>query len=86
MSLINEALKKAQRQRHDEQAELGAPLPGGGARVTRRQKSLSTQTIVLLAGSGIALFVVCVVGAVLWINRPAPTKPGPRRLNRPLSW
>jgi hypothetical protein len=79
MSLINEALKKAQRQRHDEQAELGAPLPGGGARVTRRQKSLSTQTIVLLAGSGIALFVVCVVGAVLWINRPAPTKPAPPR-------
>ena len=77
MSLINEALKKAQRQRHDEQAELGAPVPGGGARVARRQKSLSTQSIVLLAGSGIALFVVCVVGAVLWINRPAPAKPAP---------
>lgn len=77
MSLINEALKKAQRQRHEEQAELGAPMPGGGPRVVRRQKSLSTQTLVLLAGSGIALFVVCVVGAVLWINRPTPVKPAP---------
>lgn len=79
MSLINEALKKAQRQRHDEQAELSAPMPGGGTRVVRRQKSLSTQTLVLLAGGGIALFVVCVVGAVLWINQPAPAKPAPNR-------
>ena len=79
MSLINEALKKAQRQRHDEQAGFGAPMPGGGTRVVRRQKSLSTQTLVLLAGGGIALFVVCVVGAVLWINQPAPAKPAPNR-------
>lgn len=79
MSLINEALKKAQRQRHEEQAELSAPMPGGGTRVARRAKSLPTQTIVLLAGGGIALFVLCVVGAVLWINRPAPprAKPAP---------
>ena len=79
MSLINEALKKAQRQRHEEQAELSAPMPGGGTRVARRAKSLPTQTVVLLAGGGIALFVLCVVGAVLWINRPAPTpaKPAP---------
>jgi len=75
MSLINEALKKAQRQRHDEQAELSAPMPGGGPRLARRSKSVSTQTLVLLAGGGIALFVICVVGTVLWINRPAPAKP-----------
>lgn len=79
MSLINEALKKAQRQRAEEQAELAAPMPGGGSRVRRSAPALSTQTLVLLAGGGITLFVVCVVATVLWINRPGPAKTGPAK-------
>jgi hypothetical protein len=80
MSLINEALKKAQRQRAEEQANLAPPMPGGGShRVRRSAPALSTQTILLLAGGGIALFVVAVVVTVLWINRPGPAKTGPAK-------
>jgi len=78
MSLINDALKKAQRQRNEE-AELAAPMPGGGRRPSKRGTALSTQSIVVLATVGIALFVVCVVVSVIWINRPAPTKPLPAK-------
>jgi hypothetical protein len=73
MSLINEALKKAQRQRNEE-AELAAPMPGGGGRSAQRSHGLSTQSLVLLATVGIALFVVCVVMSVIWINRPSPSQ------------
>jgi len=73
MSLINEALKKAQRQRN-EAAELAAPMPGGGGRPKPRGHGLSTQSLVLLAAVSIALFVVCVVVSVIWINRPSPTQ------------
>lgn len=76
MSLINEALKKAQRQRNEE-AELAAPMPGGGGRPAKRGQRLSTQSLVLLATVGVALFVVCVVVSVIWINRPSPAKPLP---------
>jgi hypothetical protein len=79
MSLINEALKKAQRQRAEDQADLAPPIPGGGHRVRRSAPALSTQTIVLLAGGGISLFVVAVVVTVLWINRPEPAKTGPAK-------
>ena len=80
MSLINEALKKAQRQRAEEQANLAPPMPGGGGhRVRRSAPALSTQTIVLLAGGGITLFVSCVAATVLWINRPDPAKTGPAK-------
>jgi hypothetical protein len=78
MSLINEALKQAQRQRAKEQADLAAPMPGsGGPTMRRTAPALSSQTLVLLVGGGITLFVVCVVAAVLWINRPDPAKPAP---------
>ena len=78
MSLINEALKQAQRQRAKEQADLAAPMPGSSGPTMRRSgPNLSNQTLVLLAGGGISLFVLCVVAAVLWINRPDPAKPAP---------
>jgi hypothetical protein len=80
MSLINEALKKAQRQRNEEQAELTAPMPGGGSRLSKRTPALSTQSMMLVAAGGIALFVVCVVVTVIWINRPTP---GPRAPAKP---
>jgi hypothetical protein len=80
MSLINEALKKAQRQRAEDRADLAPPMPGGGGhRIRRSAPALSTQTIVLLAGGGISLFVVAVVVTVLWINRPEPARPGPAK-------
>ena len=71
MSLINEALKKAQRERAGETADFSAPMPGGGRRTPASAPGLTFQTLVLLAGGGVVLFVVCVVGAVSWLNRPA---------------
>ena len=54
MSLINEALKQAQRQRAKEQADLAAPMPGSSGPTMRRSgPNLSNQTLVLLAGGGI---------------------------------
>jgi len=70
MSLINEALKKAQRQRAEDTSDFSAPMPGGGRRTPAPVPGLSVQTLVLLASGGIVLFVVCVVGAVSWLNRP----------------
>ncbi len=81
MSLINDALKKAQRQRSEEQAGSAPPMPGGGGtRPTRRSSATPIQTIVLFVAGGIVLFVVCVVGAVLWINRPEPAKSLPPKI------
>ncbi len=71
MSLINEALKKAQRDRH---LESLPPIPGGGGRPGRRGRGMSTQTMVLIGAAGVSLFVVAVVGAVLLINREPPPK------------
>ena len=69
MSLINEALKKAQRDRH---LDSLPPMPGGGGR-PRRGRGMSTQTILLIGSGVFALFVLSVVGTVLLINRqPAP--------------
>ncbi len=71
MSLINEALKKAQSERTGDTADFSAPMPGGGRRTPARAPGLSVQTLVLLASGGIVLFVISVVGAVSWLNRPA---------------
>ena len=74
MSLINDALKKAQRDRH---LDTLPPIPGGGGRHGRRGRGMSTQTMVLIGAVGVSLFVVAVVGAVLLINREPPAAPKP---------
>jgi hypothetical protein len=72
MSLINEALKKAQRDRH---LDSLPPMPGGGGH-PRRGRGLSTQTIILIASGVAALFVLSVVGTVFLINRTPSSKTG----------
>jgi hypothetical protein len=77
MSLINEALKKAQRQRSAEAAAAG---PGGDARapepVGKRAKAMPAQTVILLATAATVLVVFSVVFTVQWINRtPDPVAP-----------
>jgi hypothetical protein len=79
MSLINEALKKAQRERTEEQADLNTLMPGGRPHAGKRPTSLSTQSMVLLGAGVVALFVVCVVATVIWINRPTPGKVAPAK-------
>jgi hypothetical protein len=71
MSLINEALKKAQRQRTAESTEA-PPMPGGGA-AAGRARPRSAQSLLLLVAGGVVLVVLSVVATVFLIAR----RPGP---------
>lgn len=73
MSLINEALKKAQRLRHEEQpANTPASDTPPPARVAKRGRPPRATTFVLLGAGALALVVVSVVVTVVLLNRPAP--------------
>lgn len=72
MSLINEALKKAQRLRQEE------PAPGSPAsesaptdRVVKRSPPRSTNFTILLVAGGVVLVVLSVVTTVFLLNRPS---------------
>lgn len=73
MSLINDALKKAQRERGETPSVSNAPMPGGGSATSARASAKSgSQPNFLLLGAGVLLGVVVAVAAVLWL-RPAST-------------
>jgi hypothetical protein len=78
MSLINEALKKAQRLRQEEPAS-GSPASESAPadRVIKRSPPKSTHTMVLLVAGGVVLVVLSVVVTVFLLNRPsdAPAPP-----------
>src|SRR5688500_698819 len=72
MSLINEALKKAQRARNDGQPTDAPPMPGGGL-IAKRAQPRSAKSMVLIGGGALALVVVSVVATVYLLNRtPTP--------------
>jgi hypothetical protein len=72
MSLINEALKKAQRVRHEDgAAPEGAATPAGG--IVKRGKTHSANTMVLLGSGALVLVVLSVVVTVFLVNRPSKT-------------
>jgi len=72
MSLINDALKKAARQRAEEQSDL-PPMPGGGRRPGRSGRPMATQSIILIAAAAVALVVVsAVVTGIMVTSKPAP--------------
>lgn len=77
MSLINDALKKAQRQRPNNPFGIDAPMPGGGGRVARRSSGMPTQTIVLIAAGCALLVVISGVGAVFFVNGKSAPKAKP---------
>lgn len=72
MSLINEALKKAQRQRQED-GPLSLQPSGGGTRFTKRSQPKSTSTVVLLGSGALVIVVLSVVATVYFINRPTPS-------------
>lgn len=76
MSLINEALKKAQRARHDGTAPATGDAEGS---VAKRAEPKSAKSTLLIAVGAATLVVVSMVGTALWMSRsPAPhaeTKP-----------
>jgi hypothetical protein len=87
MSLINDALKKAQHQRTGlpgtgNPVDL-PPMPGTalGAGGVKRGKPVPAQTLTLVIGSAMAAAVLAVVVTVYFFNREpaAPDRPGPRR-------
>lgn len=75
MSLINEALKKAQRSRAGDASDVLPPMPGGGPRVAKRAQPRTSQQLVLIAAGGIALVVLSVVVTVHLVNRTPDPKP-----------
>lgn len=75
MSLINEALKKAQRTRTGDLSGNLPPMPGGGGRVAKRSQPRTSQQLILIAAGAIALVVLSVVATVYLVNRPPEPKP-----------
>jgi hypothetical protein len=87
MSLINDALKKAQKQRTGESQSLDT-MPGVGgesaARIARRAKPIGFNVLLLRIGLGAAGLIVLIVGGIfltrLVLDRPvapAPVKTAP---------
>jgi hypothetical protein len=78
MSLINEALKKAQKHRTGEPETL-APASGGSGHtlITRRSEPRTTQQLVLIAAGALVLIVLSIVGTFWFVNRAPEPKPAP---------
>jgi hypothetical protein len=78
MSLINDALKKAQRQRTTDAAGVAPPMPGeSGGRITRRGKPMTSQAVLLLVAGGSVLIVLSVVATVYLLREPSPPAASP---------
>jgi hypothetical protein len=69
MSLINDALKKAQRQQTEAQYP---PMPGGGGRVAKRGAPMAVQTVVLIVSGCVVLVVFSVIATVFLLNDKKP--------------
>ncbi|HXQ79908.1 MAG TPA: hypothetical protein VN775_01260 [Opitutaceae bacterium] len=84
MSLINDALKKAARQRAEDQAEVAPPAQAGRRkRIPRRGEPISVQTLVLLAGAAVTLVVASVV--VTGVLVTGRLEPRPSTAPKPIS-
>ena len=84
MSLINDALKKAQKLRTQEPAETAPPMPGATPKVAKRAQPRSTQSLLLLVTGGVVLIGLSVAVTVYLISskpssavaaKPAGPKP-----------
>ena len=81
MSLINDALKKAQRQRTNNPFGIDAPMPGGGGgRVARRSSGMPTQTILLIVAGCAILVVLSALGAVFFTRGNSAAAKSPTSL------
>jgi hypothetical protein len=78
MSLINDALKKAARQRAQEDSGVAPPRPGGGvAESTGQRGPMSTQTMVLIGAAAVVLIVVSAVVTGMLIAGKFESKTAP---------
>lgn len=76
MSLINEALKKAQRQRTEAPVVVDTSIPpstgGGSPRIAKRRQPMPARTLVLLIGGVFAVILMCgVLGFVIFRTDPS---------------
>ncbi|HXN35816.1 MAG TPA: hypothetical protein VN877_06570 [Opitutaceae bacterium] len=86
MSLINDALKKAARQRAEEEADLGQLMPGASrAQAPRGAKKSSTQTIMLVGAAAVSLVVVSVVVTGILVTGKPDAAPAAARTVASLS-
>jgi hypothetical protein len=76
MSLINDALKKAQRQRSQAPQDFTPSPSNEGGRVAKRGAPMSAQTMVLIGAGCALLVVISAVSAVLFVNSGS-SKPKP---------
>lgn len=78
MSLINDALKKAQRERTGE-PQVVAPMPGGGPRPAPSDpgRPAAFRLQVMLIGGGAVLGLVIAAGALLFSRRESPAETRP---------
>ena len=83
MSLINEALKRAQHLRKEEAAGHATPPPGDPAhRVAHRGKPMASQTLMLIVAGSVAIIVITVV-ATVYLLRDDDTVPAVDRTPAP---
>jgi len=75
MSLINDALKKAARQRAEDQADFRPPMPGGGRRPSRHGDAVRPGNTVLIVSAAVALAVVSAVATAIFISGRSEKKP-----------
>ncbi len=80
MSLINDALKKAQRQRGDSNppspsAPSAAPMPGPLSAAPSRRATPASRPQLLLLGVGTLLGLALALGAVFLLRQPQPPAP-----------
>jgi hypothetical protein len=75
MSLINDALKKAARQRTEEQGELPpSPLSSGRKRIPRHGAPMTVQTLMLIIGGAAVLVIGSVVVTVILVTGKSESK------------
>lgn len=86
MSLINDALKKAQKQRTGESPTLGS-MPGIGGQsaqqISRRTRSDETNTLLVKAGIAAGVALVIAIGAFVLLREKPPISPVPVADNLP---
>ena len=70
MSLINDALKKAQRSRHGDAAP-GAEASGSASTIAKHAEPKSARSMLVLGAGAVILVVASMVGTALWVTRPA---------------
>jgi len=75
MSLINDALKKAERERALEKAEGTTPPHGGRTRIAKRGAPMRTQTVLTIVAGAVLLVVVSAVLTGVFVTRSIEPKP-----------